>query len=292
MFCFGVAAGTEPRDARQGGALGAQWRPQCQDAAQPGGMMGTYRFIHTPTLHFTWQVIRPDGLPHMALTFAANEWLRSLSASTVPVYLRELIAFLRWASTDRIVQANGWTLQGSPAEVRNLVREYLCSGAQCKVTARPDRNGLRILHVRTTDQTHINVRIFLSALKRLFDTLGGAGMYAFPNPLRHEDAERIARQLQDDKRAAIYEAQKREPMPAVSGVDTPRLHFGCPKTTSGSQKGNGYPAVSTIPIFRTPSTPRGALTAGNCGNSALPAPCLSPVLAFPSFSISPPETGR
>lgn len=220
-FCFGVAAGTEPRDARQGGAFGAQWKLQCQNAAKRDGMMGTYRFIHTPTLHFTWQVIRPDGLPDIALTFAANEWLRSLSASTVPVYLRELIAFLRWASTDRVVQANGWTLQGNPAEVRNLVREYLCSGAQCKVIARPDRNGLRVLHVRTTDQTHINVRIFLSALKRLFDTLGGAGMYAFPNPLRHEDAERIAQQLRDDQRAAIQAVLRRGPMPAVSGVDAP-----------------------------------------------------------------------
>ena len=185
------------------------------------GMIGKYRFIHTPALHFTYQVIRPDGLPDVYLTFAANEWVRSLSASTVPVYLRELIAFLQWTSTDRVVQTNQWTLQGSPAEVRNLVREYLCSGAQCKVTARPDRNGVRVLSIRSTNETHINVRIFLSALKRLYDTLVATGIYAFPNPLRHEDAERIAQQLRENRRAAIQEAQHRGPMPSVSGVDAP-----------------------------------------------------------------------
>ena len=152
--------------------------------------MGTYRFIHTPTLHFRWQVIRPDGLPDVPLTFAANEWLRSLSPSTVPVYLRELIAFLRWASTDRVVQANGWTLHGAPTEVRNLVREYLCSGAQCKVTARPDRNGLRVLHVRTTDQTHIlgGTCVIGNLCPAKFACVGCTGNA--PDPTRQHEVEK------------------------------------------------------------------------------------------------------
>lgn len=205
--------------------------------------MGTYRFVHTPTLHFTWQVIQPDGLPDIPLTFAANEWLRSLSPSTVPVYLRELIAFLRWASTDRVVQANGWTLSGTPAVVRNLVREYLCSGAQCKVTARPDRNGLRVLHVRTTDQTHVNVRIFLSAMKRLLTLSPDPGC----TPSRiHFDMRTQNGWPSSSGRAEKQRFTKRRngrPCRRRAALMLRQYRFASPKTISGSPKASGLRAA-------------------------------------------------
>jgi hypothetical protein len=150
-----------------------------------------------------YHVVQPDGLPDIALTLFANEQLKSLSASSVPAYVREIVALLNWAREDQVVLRESWSLTGSPAVVRNLVREYLCVGAKCKVTTRPDTLGLKVTYVKQTDESRINVHILLTALKRFFDLLIEKRIYRFPNPLIHEDAARVGSSIRESYREAI-----------------------------------------------------------------------------------------
>lgn len=179
------------------------------------------KLIPTPELTRKYQVVRDDGLPDVVLTVFADQLQRSLSLSSVPIYMREILSAFNWAITDNVVVQNNWRLLGPPAEVRNVVREYLTVGAKCKLQARQDRLGVKVTYVRQTDGTRINVRIFLAALRRLFDHLIGSRQYEHPNPLVHEDMAKVAGDLRNSYRRAIKEIEGREPMPAASGVDPP-----------------------------------------------------------------------
>lgn len=179
------------------------------------------KVIFTPDLAHQYQVVREDGLPDVVLTLFAEDLLKSLSPSSVPIYLRELIAAFNWAAEDKMVAQNQWTLFGSPVEVRNIVREYLTVGAKCKLRRRPDRLGLQVIYVHATDDTRINVRILLAVLRRFYDYLIASHRYDQSNPLVHEEASRIATEVRQNYRRAIKEMEGREPMPAASGVDPP-----------------------------------------------------------------------
>ncbi len=122
-------------------------------------MGDSYKLVSTPTLAHRYQVIRPDSLPEISLTLFANDLLKSLSSSSVPQYMREILAVVNWALTDHVVVKNGWNLFGAPETVRNLLREYLTVGAQCKLTNRPDLIGLKFTYVNATSGTRINARI-------------------------------------------------------------------------------------------------------------------------------------
>ena len=180
-----------------------------------------YRLIVTPKLHFRYQVVRPDGLPDIQLTVVAHKWLHSLSESSVPVYMREVLAFLNWTLKDSVTRNKGWQFLGPPADVRNLIWQYLCVGTDCKLTRRADRHGLKVTYISRTAGTRINVRIFLSALKRVFETMIAQGMYPHPNPLRQEQAAAVATQLRERYREAVRSTEGRGPLPASSGIDHP-----------------------------------------------------------------------
>lgn len=179
------------------------------------------KLISTPQLTRQYQVVREDGLPDVVLTLFAEELLKSLSPSSVPIYMREVLSAFNWAVTDKLVAQNQWSLFGSPAEVRNVVREYLTVGATCKLRRRPDRLRVQVTYVHPTDDTRINLRIFLAALRRFYHYLVANRRYQHPNPLVHEDMSRVAAELRQNYRRAIKEMEGREPMPAVSGVDPP-----------------------------------------------------------------------
>jgi hypothetical protein len=98
----------------------------------------TYQLVAVSGIGSRYHVVRPDGLPDVPLTLFANEQLKSLAPSSVPLYVREILVLLNWARTDPVVNKEGWKLTGPPAAVRNLIREYLCVGAKCKLTTRPD----------------------------------------------------------------------------------------------------------------------------------------------------------
>ena len=180
-----------------------------------------YQLISVSGFPHRFHVVRPDGLPDLPLTLFANEQLKSLSPSSVPFYVREILAFLNWARTDPVVNKEGWNLTGPPAAVRNLICEYLCVGTKCKVTTRPDTLGLKVTYVKQTDETRINVRILLAALRRLFEHLVAKGLYEFSNPLLHEEAAKMRASMRESYRQAIRSTEGREPMPAASGVDPP-----------------------------------------------------------------------
>src|SRR5260370_30363111 len=99
------------------------------------------------------------------LTEFADDLLKSLSPASVPIYMREIIALFNWALADTVVQRNQWKLLGTAAEVRNIVREYLTVAARCKLTSRADRLGLKVIYVSETEETRINIRILLAALR-------------------------------------------------------------------------------------------------------------------------------
>lgn len=178
-----------------------------------------YKQVSTPGLSYRRQVVDHDGLPEIALTLFAHDLEKSLSESSVPLYIREIISIANWASTDRVASAQGWTIFGKPQDVRALVREYLTIGAHCKVTARADLCGLKVSYINATNGTRVNVRMLLSALKRLYDFLIVTGRYPFPNPMVHEDAARVRLELREQHRLSIRMLRGREPMPPESGVD-------------------------------------------------------------------------
>jgi integrase len=179
------------------------------------------KLISTPELAHPYQVVREDGLPDVVLTLFAEDLLKSLSPSSVPIYMREVVSAFNWAADDKVVAQNQWSLFGPPVEVRNVVREYLTVGAKCKLRRRPDRLGMQVTYVHPSDDTRINVRIFLAALRRFYDYLIADHRYQHPNPLVHEDMSRVAAELRQNYRRAIKEMEGREPMPAISGVDPP-----------------------------------------------------------------------
>jgi len=179
------------------------------------------RLISTPDLVHKYQVVRDDGLPEVQLTVFADDMLRSLSPSSVPIYMRELLAVVGWATSDSVIMRNSWSLHGPPVEVRNIVREYLTVAAKCKVTSRADRLGLKVAYVCQTSETSINIRILLAVLRRFYDHLIAVKSYGHENPLLQEDMARVADELRGNYRRAIRAVEGREPMPPASGVDPP-----------------------------------------------------------------------
>ncbi len=106
-------------------------------------------------------------------------------------------------------------------EIRNIIREYLTVAAKCKLTYRADRTGVKATYVSETQETRINVRILLAALRRFYDHLISSKRYEPPNPLLHADVGRVTQELRSQYRRAVNEMEGRDPMPAVSGVDPP-----------------------------------------------------------------------
>src|SRR5882762_6653454 len=150
-----------------------------------------YRLVPTPGLLYRYQVVGPDGFPEIALTLFAQDQLKSLSESSVPLYIREILSLANWSRADHIAVAHGWTLFGPPEVVRGLLREYLTAAAKCKITIRPDLLGLRVSYINATNGTHINVRTLLCALRRLYEFLILDGRYSHRNPMIHDDAARV-----------------------------------------------------------------------------------------------------
>ncbi|MCZ2074133.1 MAG: hypothetical protein LC130_03925 [Bryobacterales bacterium] len=65
------------------------------------------KLVPTPELSHPFQIVRGDGLPDVRLTRFASELLKSLSPSSVPIYMRELAACVDWAEADTVVLRNG-----------------------------------------------------------------------------------------------------------------------------------------------------------------------------------------
>ena len=179
------------------------------------------KLVSTPNLDHQYQVVRADGLPDVPLTLFASDLLKSLSPSSVPIYMREVLAAFEWAQSDEIVHRNHWSLFGPPAEVRNVLREYLTVAAKCKLTTRADRLGLKVTYVCQTSETGINIRILLAALRRFYDYLISSEGYVHANPLLQEQMDQIRTDLRNGYRQAVRAAEGRDPMPSVSGVDPP-----------------------------------------------------------------------
>lgn len=179
------------------------------------------KLVSTPNLDHQYQVVRADGLPDVSLTLFASDLLKSLSPSSVPIYMREALAAIDWAQSDAIVLRNGWSILGPPAEVRNILREYLTVAAKCKLTTRADRLGVKVTYVCQTSETALNIRILLAALRRLYDYLITSGKYAHPNPLLQEQMEQVKTDLRNGYRRAVRALEGRDPMPQTSGVDPP-----------------------------------------------------------------------
>ena len=179
------------------------------------------KMVSTPGLDRQYQVVRADGLPDVPLTLFASDLLKSLSPSSVPIYMREVLAAFDWAQCDDIVLRNRWSLLGTPTEVRNVLREYLIVAAKCKLTTRADRLGVKVTYVCQTSETGINIRILLAAFRRFYDYLIASNGYGHANPLLQEQMDQIRTDLRNGYRQAMRAAEGRDPMPSVSGVDPP-----------------------------------------------------------------------
>lgn len=170
---------------------------------------------------FRVQVVRADGLPEIPLTVYGNALLAMLSEGSVRAYLREVLVFANWACSDAVSGRHAWRLYGDPREVRNLIRAYLTVVGECRITQRPDTLGVRAAYVNVTNQTRINVRLLLAALKKLYEILEEKDFYRFANPPVHPDARQAIVEFRRAERAAVEAAIGRRPMPPASGVDEP-----------------------------------------------------------------------
>ena len=179
------------------------------------------KLVSTPDFIHQYQVVRDDGLPDITLSLFASELMKSLSPASVPVYMREVLALFNWALSDSTVQRHQWKMLGSVVEARNIIREYLTVAAKCKLTYRADRTGVKATYVSETQETRINIRILLAALRRFYDHLISSKIYEPPNPLLHAEMGRVTQELRAQYRRAVREIEGRDPMPAVSGVDPP-----------------------------------------------------------------------
>jgi integrase len=179
------------------------------------------KLISTPDLVHAYQVVRDDGLPDVTLSLFASELMKSLSPASVPVYMREVLALFNWALSDATLQRHQWRMLGPVVEVRNIIREYLTVAANCKLTYRADRTGVKVTYIGETQETRINVRILLAALRRFYDHLIWSKIYSPPNPLLHAEMDRVTQELRAKYRRAVNEMEGRDPMPAMSGVDPP-----------------------------------------------------------------------
>ena len=81
--------------------------------------------------------MREDGLPDVFLALFAEELLKSLSSSFVPIYMREVVLAFNGVVEDKVVVENQWSPFVSPVEVRNVVRQCLTGGARCKLRRPP-----------------------------------------------------------------------------------------------------------------------------------------------------------
>lgn len=185
-------------------------------------MREALKLISTPRLAFRYQVVHADGLPEIPLTLFADNLYKSMSESSVPQYLRALLAFANWVAVDPVVAQHGWNLYSRAEQIRELLRQYLTVEARCRLTVRPDFAGLRVTYVKATDGTKVNVRTLLSALKRLYEFLALNGRYLDRNPLIHDEAAKAGERLWDSYRKAIHALRGRNPMPAASGIDERR----------------------------------------------------------------------
>ena len=168
-------------------------------------MGNVYRLISTPQFEFPYQVVRPDGLPDASLTLFAREQMQSLSASSVPLYLREIIALVNWSDSDTVVRRYKWRIDGPPTDVRNILREYLTVAAKCKLTSRAD--GLGIKGKQTTGWFAAG-REVARALPLLSDGAFKVYIYLCLNADRttgrlNIDQSRLAKALQKSRRSIV-----------------------------------------------------------------------------------------
>jgi integrase len=132
-----------------------------------------------------------------------------------------VLGLFNWAVSDATVQRHQWKMLVPVVEVRNVIREYLTVAAKCKLTYRADRTGVKVTYVSETQETRINVRILLAALRRFYDHLISSKIYPPPKPLLHAEVDRVTQELRARYRRAVNEMEGRDPMPAMSGVDPP-----------------------------------------------------------------------
>jgi len=155
----------------------------------------------------------------------AIELCQSHSQSSVPIYLRTLIHFLNWLESDQIALQYRWHLLDNPTNIRSALRQYLYAKGNCKVAVRPDNVGLRSVYISPFDNKHINIPVFLAALKNFYETAIDNNFYECSNPLIHAEAKEIHRKIKKAWREETIASEGRRRMPSTSGVDAPTGQF-------------------------------------------------------------------
>jgi site-specific recombinase XerD len=184
-----------------------------------------FKLVKTKSAQLPYQVVRSDGMPDLPLTSFAVELYQSLSDSSVSVYLRTILHFANWLESDQVAVRYKWHLLDDPSMVRSALRQYLHVEGNCKIVSRPDRLGLKSVYISSTDNKHINVRTFLSALKKFYETAIESNFYSHHNPLVHVEAAQIHHKIKKAWREETLALEGRERMPSVSGIDAPTGQF-------------------------------------------------------------------
>lgn len=185
----------------------------------------SHKLVKTNSKQLPYQIVSSDGMPHLPLTVFAADLHLSHSQSSVPVYLRAILHFLDWLESDRISIQYQWHLLDNPTNVRSALRQYLHAKGNCKIVSRPDSIGLKSVYISSFDNKHINVPVFLAALKNFYETAIDNKFYEYSNPLVHAEAIEIHHKIKKAWREETFALEGRSRMPSVSGVDAPTGQF-------------------------------------------------------------------
>lgn len=166
---------------------------------------------------FPIQVVDGRGWPHPQLTAYANKAAESLSTGSASAYLGEVLRLFSWAASDCILQQEGQHLLGPAEQVRQILYEYLVADCKCVARHRQDQAASTIVIVRTTQDTRVNVKMTLSAMKHFYGVLASCDLYSAANPLVSAE---LANQLSQDLN------QKQMEFRAEHGRGSPRNSGG------------------------------------------------------------------
>ena len=152
------------------------------------------------------------GRLDVPLTAITKKISEGYPESTTRTYLHALMPFFTYLATDEWQIRAGRTWTSPPDQVQQAVYDYLVGHLQCKVRG---RGHFQLISL--TQETRSTIRVFLSALKRIYKVARRLEYYTYDNPMI--DTFTLESQ-QSDEGYLNEEGYPR--MPQVSGVETPR----------------------------------------------------------------------
>lgn len=170
--------------------------------ARPEGVSSRYVLL----------VVDGDGKPHLPLTQFYHDTQQALTDRTSKTYLRALLPYFTYLSTDAWRHERGDHWDSEPEAVRESVRDYLIQMLGCKV-----RRIQTYEVVALTSHSPSTVRVFLFALKQFYTVGCRLSWYPYEHPLL-DPVTRLMQELAWEEQDLSGRSYR---IPQQSGVEPP-----------------------------------------------------------------------